>query len=165
MKVRILQTDGTVISPAAFSLLGRYTLDEIPFDPKKLSELVLCEPLMEVVNEYCRITDTKPEILVMNMTMDWQRATHYEDHMSAPEHFRGHLSTHVTWMAVDLAGADREKLREAAKNVNVKIRTGQYKDYVHLDVAPMYYAEGRPWFHDVHHIAPITKTWKQEIDW
>lgn len=150
--------------------IGKYfSYDERIFTAnlKDYGELIVCEPLMIVLDEFRVLTNGPVSLNSFNRSEERQAALKLEYARAAT------TSPHVAKMAADIDTTNDgetlnavEFLQAAAKNKNVKIRIG-YKDYmkdgktfVHVDVTPEYYAKGKPW-----HSHPHPEPWEREARW
>ena len=144
-----------------------YTEPKFKEDLKEFGKLIVCEPLIKVMDRYRELIDEPVSVNSFNRTEEKQAQLTEKGFRTAK------VSPHVEKMAADLDTLDAEgtyirvaKLKQAARELGISIRIG-YKDYlvhgqtfIHLDVCPEYYATGKPRFHD-HHPAQ----WENSIEW
>lgn len=129
--------------------------------------LVICCPLMRLMDEYRSLLGKPVSINSFNRTEEYQEELRRRGFKAAKN------SPHVVKMAADINTHSKKQteegvlvLRKAAKKLGIKCRIGwrQYMNagstFIHVDVCPMYYAPGKP-FHGNDH----PKVWEIETEW
>lgn len=171
--IKILTLSGTYISlaewqkeyglPVGSEQIGKffkYTEGKFAQDLKDYGELIVCAPLMKLMDEVRILTD---EPFIVNA---YNRNEAHQKELKKAGFRAATFSPHVAKFAVDRDTKSKEDtlrlipiIKQAAKNVGVKVRIG-YKEYLaagqtfcHMDVAPMYWVKGMP------------PAWKNEIEW
>lgn len=165
--------------------IGKYfSYDESRFmrDIKEFGGLVVAEPHMIVADKARELWGQPLTFSSYNRTQEKQDELRAEPGTAG---LRAEVSPHVVKLAGDIDLKTRLEvlafapvLKQAAKDVHVKIRVGfaQYleksveveeatgqKDtwtFCHFDVCPEYYAPGKPW-----HNKPHPKVWEIETSW
>lgn len=136
-------------------------------DLKAFGKLVVCAPLMRVLDRYRELIKEPVTINSFNRTEAYQTELSEKGFRTAT------TSPHVQKMAADVDTfdvADTElkvpMMRKAAMEVAIPVRIGwkQYsankQSFIHVDVCPLYYAPEKPRHNEPH---PIV--WEKEIEW
>jgi len=112
----------------------RYTEKRFQDDLAAYGQLIVCEPLMIVLDEYRRLKGTQVRISSFNRNAAKQKALREEN--SAVAHLRAVISEHEYFLAADIDCDNKADvlaslpiLEQAAKNKNITIRIG-WKDYL-----------------------------------
>lgn len=136
-------------------------------DLKRYGKLVVCAPLMVVLDKYRELSGEPVNINSFNRDAKKQEELHAEGLKAAM------ISPHVEKMAADcdtLSIADTfekvDHMIQAGIDTGISIRIG-YKQYlaagqtfIHVDVCPLYYGKGMPREHEPHPVQWETKrTW------
>lgn len=169
-KVVILTKDDTYINleqwqnryglPVGSSQIGKhFYFTEFKFneDIERYGKLIVCEPLMMIMDEYRELKGKPVSINSFNRDEKKQEEL-TEAGMRTATH-----SPHVEKMAVDMDTLTKEDtydqvktLRQAALKTGISHRIGfqQYlnagQSFIHLDVAPLYYGKGGPRHEEQH---------------
>lgn len=139
-----------------------YTESKFQDDLARYGKLVVCAPLMVVMDKYRELVDEPVNVNSYNRDEKKQ-----EELREAGARAATH-SPHVEKMAADLDTLDAEGtyirvtvLQRASRATGIDVRIGfrQYLEqlkphtFIHVDVCPMYYAKGKP-RHNEPHPAP-----------
>lgn len=135
----------------------KYSEGKFKQDLEDYNELIICEPLMMVMDEI-RTLSKKPFIV-----NSFNRNEAKQEQLKASGFRAATTSPHVAKMACDMDTVSNSDtlamvplIQHAAENKNVKVRIG-YRDYmragqtfIHFDVCPEYYGKGKPFNHLPH---------------
>jgi len=160
---------GLTVDSEEIGKFFKFTEEQFMKDLGRYGKLVVCAPLMKVMDKYRELIDEPVKVNAYN-----------RDHAKQLELIAAGLraakqSPHEEKMAVDMDTLTEEgtyirvaKLRQASKAVGIPVRIG-FKDYlaqepqqtfIHLDVCPLYFGKGMPRHYDPH---PIQ--WESQIEW
>ncbi len=178
--IKILTLSGEYISlaewqqqyglPVGSEQIGKYfkyTEGKFAHDLADYGELIVCEPLMHLMDEVRELSNQPFKVNSFN------RSESRQHELKASGFRAATTSPHVVKMACDMdTDSSAETLemvtivKKAAKNKNLKVRIG-YKEYaligqtfIHMDVCPEYYGGGKI-FHNLKH----PPAWESEIIW
>lgn len=179
-KVLILTKDDTFISLEAWqniyglnigsSEIGKhYKFTEPKFmeDLERYGMLIVCEPLIKVLDRYRELIDE------INNINSFNRDEKKQDELKAAGFKTATNSPHVVKMAADCDTYSQsdtlikvDRMKQAGIDCKIKIRIGyqQYLDegqtFIHVDVCPMYYGKDMN-----RHNEPHPKAWENVITW
>lgn len=163
--VKVLLADGSYITlgehqkalelkEGSAQIARHFSFTEPKFaeDLRNYGELIVCAPLMRVLDVYRALVNAPVNINSFNRNEEKQQSLKAQGARAAT------FSPHVVKLAADVDTKDEEDTRkkvvvmlEAAKMAKVPIRIG-YEDYIkagqsfiHVDVCPLYYAKGKVW--------------------
>jgi len=146
-----------------------YTEPKFMQDLNDYGKLVVCEPLMVVLDRYRELIDEPVHINSFNRDSAKQQQL-IKDGFKAAKY-----SPHEVKMAADCDTLNEEgtyirvaKMRQAGRDTLIPIRIGfkQYlaevpqKTFIHVDVCPVYFAVGKPRHNEDH---PVQ--WENRIEW
>jgi hypothetical protein len=144
-----------------------YTESRFTQDIEQFGELIVCAPLMYVLDEFRKRVKRCVRINSFNRTDEYQKGLKERGLKAAT------FSPHVVKLAADIDTSTPEQTRdevkillEAAKSLNIPIRIGyeQYlankQTFIHVDVCPEYFGKGKVW-HDLAH----PKAWEYQLTW
>lgn len=178
--VKILQPDGSYTTLAAHQkawelkegsaqIARHFSFTEPKFaeDLKNYGELIVCAPLMRVLDVYRALVGEPVNINSFNRSEEKQKSLQDNGFRAAKN------SPHVVKLAADVDTKDEADTRkkvvymlEAAKMAKIPIRVG-YEDYIkigqsfiHVDVCPLYFAKGKVW-----HAKEHPSAWEFQISW
>jgi hypothetical protein len=177
-KIEVMLINGTMVSlekwQKIYGLTGTkigkyfsYMEPRFRKDIEDFGKLVVCEPLMRVMDDYREYIDEPVNVNSFNRSDAKQKELKRLGFKTAT------FSPHVALMGVDLDTYNRgqtlnnvHSLKIVARRLGIKIRVG-YKSYlnigqtfIHLDVCPEYFAPGAV-FHDKDH----PWQWEKEMEW
>lgn len=145
-----------------------YTERKFALDLKEYGMLVVCAPLMKVMDAYREAANEAVNVNAYNRNEAKQQALIDSGNRGAAS-----TSPHVYKLAVDADTRDAEHtkknvpiLKQAARALGIPIRVGwksyaaEGKSFIHFDVCPLYYAPGRP-----RHNEPHPPVWEIENEW
>ena len=179
-KVKVLLLNGTLIPlmewqktyglPTGSLRVGKYfgvdTDHRLKRDILSYGELVVCAPLIQLLDDYREATG-RTTINSFNRNTAKQRYLRQMGYRAAL------MSTHEKKIAADIdtvseaeTKANVKILQTLADKRGLKIRVGwkkylkQGQTFIHLDVAPMYYAQGMVWHEEAH-----PEQWEKALSW
>lgn len=150
--------------------IGRYfKYNESRFikDIEQFGELIINAPLMMIMDSFREEVNRPVKINSYNRTED------YQNNLKSRGFKTAKYSPHVVKMAADIDTYTEDQTREevkvlkqVSKDLGIPIRVG-YKSYlesdqtfIHVDVCPLYYAEGQVFHEDDH-----PEAWEFTIEW
>lgn len=177
-KVRVLLEDGSRITlpewQRAYGLtvnshkIGQYfSLGEPRFraDLERFGKLIVCAPLMRVLDRFRYEVDRPVHINSFNRTKAYQRELKNQGYRTAT------YSPHVEKMAADIdttshaqTNAEVQVLRNISADMGIPIRIGwlsyqkRGQTFIHVDVCPHYFGAGGPLAQRVS--PPVPDAWR-----
>lgn len=156
--------------PVGSTQIGQYfayTEPRFQQDIKDFGRLVVCAPLMRLLDRWRGLVG---QPMVVN---SFNRTTAYQAHLRQRGLRTARTSPHVAKMAADIDTRSHgqtvnwvEQLHRASEMTGIPCRIG-YMDYlqrgytfIHVDVCPVYYAPGAPMHHQRH-----PNVWEQPRTW
>lgn len=160
---------GLPVGSTMIGLCFSYEESKFQQDLKDYGKLIVCAPLIKVIDKY-------RELIRESVTINsFNRSAQKQEQLRLAGFRAAKTSPHEEKMAADcdtVSESDtlkkKEKMLEAGSLLKIPIRVGfqQYLDndpqqtFIHVDVCPLYYAPGRPRHSDPH---PIQ--WEKQITW
>ena len=174
-KIKVLLASGDYISLGAWqkayglpensTMIGKhfsYTEHKFQEDINRYGELIVCAPLMQVLDLYREKKNSPVKINSFNRDEKKQLELHTEGFRAAT------FSPHVVKLAVDCDTPNPEHLKngedafklvrdnakfalEAGKELGIGVRVGSEQyikagyTFIHIDVTPEYYGKGKVW--------------------
>ena len=169
----IIRTDGNTIPLADYQAINNLPADKVSahFSVAEMDcagELLIAAPLLNLLEAFRARIDKPVKINSGYRTLGKQAELKAEGFKAAT------TSPHTVGMAADIDTVSHEQtleyvaiLQEVARVKGLQVRIGykQYWDalkqtFVHVDVCPMYYAKGKPFYNRKHPAA-----WENQIIW
>lgn len=161
------QQYGLVVGSENIGKYFKYTEGKFAQDLSEYGELIVCEPLMHLMDEVRELSKRPFKVNSFN------RNEAKQNELKASGFRAATTSPHVVKMACDMDTTSKEDtlamvpiVKQAAKNKNLKVRIG-YKEYlaagqsfIHMDVCPEYYGSGGAFAS-----LPNPAAWRNVIEW
>lgn len=177
-QIKVMLASGTIISLLEWQeqyeikddQIGKhFSLNEPEFKEnlEEFGSLTVNAPLMVLMDEFRERIGKPVKVNSYNRTEAKQARLRAQGYKAAT------YSPHVVKLAVDIDTTSKketlehvEVMRQVSKDTGIPCRIG-YKTYlnrgqtfIHVDVCPLYYAEGKPWNNKKH-----PSVWEKQIEW